>query len=129
MLHTKLPICEKYLAEKSFAYSDVYDEENPDASRKAQINWLVKVVSRRGSMTLEEARAAFFNTATTWRDQVLGSKDSTPGQRISAVYTEGDGSTQEDTEFFGDLITTAIKTTDMILTSNCDGELCLQMGY
>ena len=80
-------------------------------------------------MTLDEVREAFFKTATTWRDQVLGSDDSTGGQRLSAVYTEGDSGTQEDTEFFGELITTAIKTTDMILTSNGDGELCLQMGY
>lgn len=129
MLNNKLPICESYLAEKTFAYNDMYDTDDYKAATKAQINWLVKVVSRRGSMTLEEARAAFFNTATTWRDQVLNSKDATGDQRLSAGYTEGDSGNQEDTEFFGDLITAAIKTTDMILTSNSEGELCLEMGY
>ena len=116
------------LTEKSFAYSDIYEGDDVDASETAQLNWLVKVVTRHRMITLEDAKEAYVNTALTWRNQVLQSKDSDYGQQVLAANTDIGDDPQAENVGFASLVTDAIKKTNMRLTANSEGKLCLFMS-
>lgn len=127
MINSKLPICENYLAEKSFAYSDIFEGDDVEVSENAQIDWLAKIVTRRRKITFEDAKEAYVNTALTWKNQVLQSKDSDYGQRVLAANAIAGDDPEIESVGFAALVTDAIKKTNMRLTANGEGELCLYM--